>query len=146
MLCRTWALIDCHEDWMISVTFHSPADFWRGTPPKGSFCICTESSFSIVNPIVWATNQPDLAVTVEPVRVLLKPGAQPVCLMQYPIRQQLMDGLRRTLQTLQDSNIIGPCSSMRNMLVLAVPKKDGSVCLVHDLRECHYPRLATDFT
>lgn len=81
ILCKTRALIDCHEDGMILVTFRSPTDFWRGTPPKASVCALANSSLSSVNPIVWATDQPGLMVTMEPVHILLKPGAQPICFM-----------------------------------------------------------------
>ena len=88
-------------------------------------------------------------MTVVPIYVQLKPGATPVQLHQYPIKQALAEGLCKTLYDLQDAGVLGEVQSPWNTPILPVSKKDGTVRLVHDLKEVNaaiqdLPQLVPD--
>ncbi|KAI2647270.1 Gag-Pol polyprotein [Labeo rohita] len=90
-----------------------------------------------VPPELWSQHDTDVGLvkSANPVRIALRSGAKPPRKMQYPLRQEAEEGIKKTIEGLMKSGVLVETTSYCNTPILPVAKADKSKWrLVHDLR------------
>ena len=88
-----------------------------------------------VTPLVRASEVPGGSRRPEPVRIILKPGTNPVRQKQYPLRIEAKKGLEKLLLNFIEYELLIQCESELNTPVLLVKKPGGEEYrLVQDLQ------------
>ncbi|XP_064900527.1 uncharacterized protein LOC135577015 [Columba livia] len=105
-----------------------------------------------VIPTVWETNIPGKSKAAKPVKVVLKEGAEPVRLRQYPLKLEARLGIVSLIEKFLKYGILEECESEYNTPIFPVKKPDGSYRLVQDLRAINqitkdiHPVVANPYT
>ncbi|GAB0208565.1 protein NYNRIN-like [Grus japonensis] len=119
-----------------------PENAWRA-----QICLLTEKNpteegdipdevLDAVIPIAWSSGTTGQAKNVTPVKIQLKPGAQPVRKKQYPIKLEVRKGLEPTINSFLEHRQLRECQSEFNTPILPVKKPHSQEYrLVQDLRE-----------
>ncbi|KAK4810523.1 hypothetical protein QYF61_004486 [Mycteria americana] len=140
LLCKPNAQLTFSED---SVQLHIPPE----TAWKAQICLLTEKDpneemniseevLNAVIPLVWASKIPGRAKNATPVKIELKPGAQPVRKKQYPIKLEARKGSEPIISSFLEHGLLRECQSELNTPILPVKKPHSSEYrLVQDLRE-----------
>jgi hypothetical protein len=143
LLSKLMAQISFQEDGQVAFSFGSELakilalitpreEEWRlhsvKTALKGS-----EMCFKV--PGVWAEDNPlGLAIHIPPVVIEIKPVVTPVRVRQYPTLMRARKGISHHLQRLLNYEILRPCQSAWNTLLLPVQKPGtNDYCPVQDL-------------
>ena len=87
-----------------------------------------------VNPQVWVVSSPGLAINVSLMKILLRPNAPYPWKRQYPLKPEVLEGLRPLVNKYQDIGIPITCVSPCNTPIFPVKKPDGSYRFIQDLR------------
>ncbi|KAK4806237.1 hypothetical protein QYF61_013381 [Mycteria americana] len=122
--------------------------FWDGeTAWKAQICLLTEKDpneevnipeevLNAVTPLVWALKTPGRAKNATPVKIELKPGAQPVRKKQYPIKLEARKGLEPIISSFLERGLLRECQSEFNTPILPVKKpRSSEYRLVQGCRE-----------
>ncbi|KAK4807170.1 hypothetical protein QYF61_024290 [Mycteria americana] len=86
----------------------------------------SEEVLNAVTPLVWASKIPGRAKNVTPVKIELKPGAQPVRKKQHPIKLEAQKGLEPIISSFLEHGLLQECQSECNTPILPVKKPHSS--------------------
>ena len=75
-----------------------------------------------VKPQAWDVSSPGLAINVPPVKILLRSNAPYPWKRQYPLKSEVLEGLRPLVNKCQDTGILITCESPCNTPILSVKK------------------------
>uniref|UniRef100_A0A8C6VS84 ribonuclease H n=1 Tax=Naja naja TaxID=35670 RepID=A0A8C6VS84_NAJNA len=133
MLCKMGATLSFEEDKMALVMRYSPDEMWRVMVAQEVQVLDTWQEFDVHQ--LWAEdNLPGYAVHHAPLVIQVKPLAVPVCLWQRssprPIAQAIQDQITKFLK----AGILTTIQSPWNTPILPIPKPNGSIRPVQDLR------------
>ncbi|KAK4810862.1 LOW QUALITY PROTEIN: hypothetical protein QYF61_008834 [Mycteria americana] len=127
----------------IAYKLHIPPE----TAWKAQICLLTEKDpneemniseevLNAVIPLAWASKIPGQAKNVTPVKIELKPEAQPVRKKQHPIKLEARKGSEPIISSFLEHGLLRECQSELNTPILPVKKPHSSEYrLVQDLRE-----------
>ena len=87
-----------------------------------------------VNPQVWVVSSPGLDINVSLMKILLRPNAPYPWKRQYPLKPEVLEGLRPLVNKYQDIGIPITCVSPCNTPIFPVKKPDGSYQFIQYLR------------
>ncbi|XP_016102534.1 uncharacterized protein [Sinocyclocheilus grahami] len=86
---------------------------------------------------LWSQHDTDVGLvkSANPIKVVLKPGAKVPRKLQYPLKPEAVEGIKKTIEGLMKAGVLVETTSYCNTPILPVTKADKSKWrLVHDLR------------
>ena len=83
---------------------------------------------------MWDVSSPGLAISVPPVKILLRPNAPYPWKRQYPLKPEALEGLRPLVNKYCDIGILTTCESPCTTPILPVKEPNGSYQFIQDLR------------
>uniref|UniRef100_A0A3Q3JDL1 ribonuclease H n=1 Tax=Monopterus albus TaxID=43700 RepID=A0A3Q3JDL1_MONAL len=96
----------------------------------------TQTLLDRLPPSLWSAGPTDVGLlTVDPVMITLREGAVPLYQAQYPLTQQQVSGIEKTIHGLLEAGVLTPTHSSWNTLIHPVPKAGKpDYRMVHDIR------------